>query len=300
MTGYPTSLSEFRAAYLEFLDGDRAEPPAIGGLPETQRRTAEAFVESIEAARGIDPYASRPSIEQLLAAGAHTATRVAAIGESLQAHLQLNADPTAVVVVDVAAEASGLDSDLVIHARGMRMRAILERSSTDLDDAFTNRVSAIAAVFGSFPDTNAVLYATLALQPEGVVVDRSDIQDAIETPSGASRPPRLRQPPADIATACSAWLMNAIPEFEPFSAQPLESTAWLVSSLDPSQLAAKAVAEVSTAGARARIEAKRAAWSTLGEPETHQLAAILDEAEQGAMSEDVYRQRLERIVGAAA
>ena len=300
MTDRPTSLSEFRDAYLDYLECDRAEPPETGGLPEPQRRTAEAFVESIEAARGIDPYASRPSIEQLLAAGTRTATRVAAIGESLEANLQTTVDPRTVVAADVAAEASGVESDLVIHARGMRVRAILEPRSTDLDDAFPSRVSAIAAVFGAFPDTNAVLYATAGPQPVGVVVDRGDIQDAIETPSGASQPPRLRRPPTDFETACSAWLMNAIPEFEPFSAQLLESTTTFESSLDPNRLAAKAVAEVSTAGARARIEAKRAAWSTLGEPEAQQLAALLDEAQHRAMSEDGYRHHLEKIVGAAA
>ena len=300
MSDRPTSLSEFRAAYLDYLEGERAEPPTTEGMPEAQRRTAEAFVESIEAARGIDPYASRPSIEQLLAAGTRIATWVAAIGEDLQAHLHINVDPSAMVVADVAAGASGLDSNLMIHARGMRLRAILESHSADLDDAFAGRLSAIAAVFGAFPDTNAVLYATAVPEPVGVVVDRGDIQDAIETPSGESRPPSLRRPPTDIETACSAWLMDAIPEFDAFSAELLESAAKFESSLDSNRVAAKAVAEVSTAGTRARIEAKRATWSALGERETRQFKAILDEAYRWGMSEDEYRHQLEMIAGTAA
>ena len=94
--------------------------------------------------------------------------------------------------------------------------------------------------------------------------------------------------------------MDAIPEFDAFSTQLLESATKFDSALDPDRLAAKAVAEVSTAGDRARIEPKRAAWSALGARETRQFAAILDEAHRGAMSEDEYRRHLEKIVGAAA
>ena len=60
-------LSKFQDAYLDYLEGDRDEPPVLEELPEEQRRAAKAFIDSITAARGVDPYASRPSIEQLLA-----------------------------------------------------------------------------------------------------------------------------------------------------------------------------------------------------------------------------------------
>ena len=47
----------------------------------------------------------------------------------------------------------------------------MELSSSDLDAAFTDRVNDIAAVFGAFPDTSAVLYATAGLDPCGVIVE---------------------------------------------------------------------------------------------------------------------------------
>lgn len=59
-------LSEFRAAYLDYLEGTGGQAPSLDDLNDTERKTAEAFIESTKEAAGIDPYASRPSIEQLL------------------------------------------------------------------------------------------------------------------------------------------------------------------------------------------------------------------------------------------
>lgn len=63
----PKSLTEFRGAYLDYREGQSSEPPSLDGLSGSDRRAAEVFVESSEAAAGIDPYASRPSLEKLLA-----------------------------------------------------------------------------------------------------------------------------------------------------------------------------------------------------------------------------------------
>ena len=60
-------LSEFRAEYLDYIEGCRDAPPTSDGLTGTERRAAEAFIESHTSAAGIDPYASRPPTDQLLA-----------------------------------------------------------------------------------------------------------------------------------------------------------------------------------------------------------------------------------------
>ena len=60
-------LSEFRAMYLDYIEGRRDAPPTFDGLSGAERLTAEAFIESHTAAAGIDPYASRPPTDQLLA-----------------------------------------------------------------------------------------------------------------------------------------------------------------------------------------------------------------------------------------
>ena len=293
-------LDHFRDEYLSYLEGDRDEPPALDDLPDAVRRTAEAFVESITAARGVDPYASRPSIEQLLAAHSGDSETVEGFGEVLQTHLRSAVDPYAAVTPDVAAGALGLESDLVIRARGMRLRTVRGGSSARLDSALPIQANGIAAVFAAFPDTDAVLYATSGREPLGVVVDRGDVYPAIETPSGEHRDPRLRRSIADARSACETWLRGIIPEFEPLSVGRIEPTTVPESVLNPFLLAAKAVGEVSEAGSRARIEAKRSTWEAFGNQEAQLLASLIEEAQSGLLSPEHYEARLDEIVGAAA
>jgi hypothetical protein len=59
--GEGDALSKFRDAFLDYLEGDRQEPPGLEELPEEQRPAAESFIRSITAARGVDPYASWPA-----------------------------------------------------------------------------------------------------------------------------------------------------------------------------------------------------------------------------------------------
>ena len=300
MTNEPDNLSDFRSAYLDYLEGERPVAPLIEGLTSYDRRAAEAFVESITTARGIDPYASRPSIEELLAILARTGDGVEELGEMLQAHLRHGVDQTAVVFNDVAADAAGLASALVVHARGMRLRVLAEPPSVDLDAAFPNRVGDIAAVFGAFPDISVVLFATTGADAAGVIVEREDVHKAIETPSGAVSAARLRRPVMDAASACAMWLQEAIPEFESPQADLLGSAAASDALPNPRSLATRVVDDLVVAGNRAHIGAKRIAWGTLGETESQDLAAIIDDAQHGRLSAEEYRRRLEDTVEKAA
>ena len=294
------ALNDFREEYLAYLEGNRAAPPALEDLPNEERRIAETFIDSITAARGVDPYASRPSIEQLLAARTAADGSIRVLGDTLQAHLRLTMDSGALVAPDVAADAVGLDSELVILARGMRIRMVRSASSVDLASALPAQAESIAAVLSNFPETHAVLYASAAHEPRGVMVDRGDVCQAIETPSGESRAPRLRRAITDVGTACEMWLRGMIPEFEPPTANLLVPRPALESDSSPLTVAAKAVGAVSTAGARARIEAKRATWGTLGDREIDLLAGIVQDAQSGPLLDEQYRERLEEIVMAAA
>ena len=67
MNPQPDNLSKFRAAYLDYLESDGLERPSQDRLSDKERRIAQAFIQSTADATGIDPYASRPSTEQLLA-----------------------------------------------------------------------------------------------------------------------------------------------------------------------------------------------------------------------------------------
>ena len=66
MTTKYRDLADFQDAHLDYLEGDRDLPPNIEHLPPEHRPDAAAFVKSITASRGIDPYAARPPLEQLL------------------------------------------------------------------------------------------------------------------------------------------------------------------------------------------------------------------------------------------
>ena len=300
MIGERDDLSRFRDAYLDYLEGVRREPPAFEELPEGQRPVAESFVKSIMAARGVDPYASRPSIEQLLAWRSKTTDRAGDLGEALQDHLRHTIDSGATVASDPASAAMGLASTLVIQARGMRLRVVPETTSENLDYALIRRAGDISRVFSAFPETHAVLYTTMGQTPLAVMVDRGDVRGAIETPSGEIREPRLRRSLADSGTACEVWLRSLIPEFQPLSTNLLESAAAPESALNPYLIARKVVSEVSTAGARARIEAKQNTWRDFGDMEAERLADLVQEARRGQLSEEDYRSRIDELVVTAA
>lgn len=300
MTNDHDILDKFQDDYLDYLEGARDEPPSLEDMPVESRRMAEAFIESITAARGVDPYASRPSIEQLLAYGAPTSESNSELRELLQNHLRLSVDPLALVMPDVASSAIGLASVSVIQARGLRLRVVPEAASANLALTLPSRADAIARVFSAFPETHTVLYTTTGRDALAVIVDRSDVRGAIETPSGENRSPRLRRPIDNAGTACEMWLKGLIPEFEPIGTDLTRPTDVPESALNLYQLASDVVSEVSAAGSRARIEAKRDTWQDFGVTEARILAAIAQDAQHDRLSEEGYRSRLDELVGEAA
>ena len=189
MTNEHEELNRFQDAYLDYLEGGRDDPPELENLTAEQRRVAEVFIKSITAARGVDPRASRPSIEQLLGTWSRTSESAGKLSEVLQDHLRLTVDPRALITPDPAWTVFGLASTMVIHARGMRMRVVPETTSENLDYALASRAEDIAKVFSVFPDTHAVLYTTTRQEPHAVVLDRGDVHSAIETPSGREARP---------------------------------------------------------------------------------------------------------------
>ena len=300
MTTEHDELRMFQEAYLDYLEGDRDAPPTLDNLGGEERRAAEAFIEAIKAARGIDPYASRPSIEQLLESRSEKTDTHRNLGKGLQDHLRQTVDPGALVTVDVASDAAGLGSTWVVQARGMRMRVVEEAASDNLDVALVRRADDIATVFSTFPDSQAVLYTTSGQDPRGVVLARGDVHGAIETPSGEKRSPRLPRSVAGAATACEVWLKGLIPEYEPLSNELLEGATTARSALDAVLLASKVVAEVSASGSRARIGAKRETWGGFGAREARQLATIVEEARSGRLSAEGYKSRVDELSGMAA
>lgn len=59
------TLREFRAAYLDYVEGERSDKPSMDGLSRRDQRRASSWIASLDAARGVDPYAERPSTKEL-------------------------------------------------------------------------------------------------------------------------------------------------------------------------------------------------------------------------------------------
>ena len=299
MTTTHDELRMFQEAYLDYLEGDRDAPPTLDNLRGEKRRAAEAFIEAIKAARGIDADASRPSIEQLLESRSEKTDTYRNLRNGLQHDLREAVDPEAIVTVDTASGATGLDSSLVIQARGIRLR-VVEEESDNLNSALARRADNIARVFSTFPDCQAVLYTTSGQDPRGVVLVRGDVYRAIETPSGEERPPRLPRSVVAAATACEEWLKGLIPEFKPLSKELLGGATAAHSSIDAFELASKIVDEVSASGARTRIEAKREAWGKFGGREARRLAALVEDARSGRLSTESYKSCVDELSGIAS
>ena len=292
-------LGSFQDAYLDYLEGERDEPPKPEHLPPEHRPDAEAFVKSITAARGIDPYASRPSIEQLMASRNVVADPTEMLGEALQDYLRATVDTNALVTADSASITAELGSVLLIQARGLRMRAVPETGSADLGETIGGRTEDIANVFDAFPDCHAVLYTTTSQEPLGVVLDRADAYEALETPSGQPQPPRLPRTPAPATSACETWLRQLIPDFQPVTPGLLGRSVLRDPGLDTRHFARQALAEVSAAGRRARIDAKRATWTVFGDELAPHLVEILDQAQTGSLPVDAYESRIKRLAAQA-
>ena len=125
-----------------------------------------------------------------------------------------------------------------------------------------------------------------------VVIDRRDVVEAIETPSGQLRPPRQSRPPAPIGNALVKFLDATITPFGRLAATVVEGEA-----IDPRALAADVSADAvrSVAGSARgyKVEGKRPGYervtrhkasitrlveSALGDPDVD-VASIMEEGE---------------------
>ncbi|HVE92052.1 MAG TPA: hypothetical protein VNE62_07105 [Actinomycetota bacterium] len=300
MTERRDPVEEVLDSFFDHLEGGGAEP-SLDHLTPDERAEAEQLIGSIKAARGVDPSASRPSIAALIARGDERTRQSSArsVGEYLEAGLRGAGHPAAAVEGDTTAMAAGFASRYVVHVRGLRVRVIVEAGATDVDAVYAERLSAIAAVFGAFPDTNAALLMALGDAVwSAAIIDRDDVVPAVETPSGQLRAPRIRRPICEPVDACLAYVSEVMPTFEAFDhvASRVGSDALLV---DVAGLAAQALDEVVAAGHRATGGVKQSTWIGIGPAEADQVADELRRAIDGDFDEARLRARIEELSGAA-
>jgi hypothetical protein len=263
-------------AFMDHIEG-LGEAPSLDELDADERTRVEGLISSLNAGRGIDPYASRPSLEQLLAGTALEAAldssepvhdsghdMLGKIRDQLTLYAPFHID----IWPDAAAAGIGVNSDFVALISAQRLR-IQIRDDVDQPSSLASLDPAAVAgpLYGAFPDTAGVIVVYPNDELSSVAIDPFDIEHCIETPAGIVARPATHRPVMPLADTVRAYLDEIVPA--------LDTTVGLDSmgadEVDPAIVAraaaSRAVESVVLDGRRAKINAKRVTWSGLGKPE---------------------------------
>lgn len=216
-------------AFLDHREG-RGPRPSLAGLSASDRRRAEELIGALTAARGIDPRATRPSVEALLAdtplAGL-LADVPAALPPELAAVVRVleGVDPRAFVDVETGAGANA-GAPVTYSYLDLRARFLLIPARTAVvTDAVRTQV---AAVFAADPDTSRVGVVAVRVDELMTQMLAADDLGAITTPRG--EPHTRWEAPLPLALAARRMLEQSAPEWPAFDfdharAEPLDVPA---------------------------------------------------------------------------
>lgn len=218
-TGGDSQVEEVIQAYLEYLEGTGPKP-VFDELDDAERRRATALIDSLRAGRGIDPYASRPPIEALLAGteleGALTATgaqRLLADLTTVRNILSASA-PRARAEIDVASD--GTES-VVFGYLDLRVRFLLVDGGTP---TVTDQVRSMVQR-SLDQDPNTAYVGVVARGDEELstqLLSAADLGPSVTTPRGDTQTPWL--PVLPLEWAALQVLEQGAPEWEPFEFEP--------------------------------------------------------------------------------
>jgi hypothetical protein len=320
MTASDDRVDAVVEAFLDHLEG-LSEAPALDDLGADERARAEALMRSLEAGRGIDPYASRPSLEQLLAgtpletaldassypsgeagppraswnqaprrigaAGAGERQRAGRRGSErllgrIREQLTLYAPFHVDIWPDAAAAAIGIDSDFVALVSAQRLRI---QVVTDVDGplalASLDPAAVAGPLFGAFPDTAGVIVVHPDDELSSVAIDPFDTEHCIETPAGTVAPPATHRPVLPLVDTVRAYLDEIAPALDTTAGLDALPVAEVESAGIARDAAVRAVERVILDGRRAKIDAKQVTWSDLGEPEIDAISDLVLDAIAG-------------------
>lgn len=220
MTKHDDHVGAVIQAFLDYLEGI-AERPTLDHLTDEERRDAEALMESLEAGRGIDPHASRPSIERLLAGtpleGLLRRDDRASVGTS-----------DVVTVRDVLAgnsrarvEIESTEGFTAVVYSYLDLRACFVTIDADDSGAFmTDSVRrTVEAIFDRDPDTSRV--GVVAARSDELITQMlaaEDLGRTVTAPSGALHTDW--EPAMPLSLAARRMLERCAPEWDPFDFDP--------------------------------------------------------------------------------
>jgi hypothetical protein len=223
------------------------------------------------------------------------------VADEIRDFLSAALDAPCTVSLDEAAQAMGVPSDIVISAQGVRLRGLVADAGLDIERAFQTHLPDLLAVFGRSPAINRVLLVCadpMSDEDVAALIDRADVVDAIETPSGRTAPPRLSRGIDAVGLICHRYFADTVMDFQPSSvmAGPQPTVTDLA---DPYAVAHQAIEQTAASGRRAHIDAKKRGFTSLGATETAGLAALLETAMTQRLTEEDLERQLNDIGHAA-
>lgn len=224
-------------AFLGHLEGTGPRP-SLDHLTDDDRRRAEALMEVMEAGRGIDPRASRPSIEALLA-GTQLAGLLPA-GGTLPGVADLATIRDVLTRVDdraqVAIDAAGTGGTVVYCYLDFRARFLVVDSDTPTITGGAE--SMVAALFDQDGDATRVgVVAGRSEELLTMMLTADDVGNTVTTPRGEPHVPM--ELPLPLALAARRMIEQSAPEWESFDFDQA-----LVRQPDVQAIAADAAARV--------------------------------------------------------
>jgi hypothetical protein len=303
MTASDDRVDAVVEAFIDHLEG-LGEAPALDDLDVEERARAEALIGSLEAGRGIDPYASRPSLEQLLAGTpletaleAHNVDSRDDLLHRIRDRLTLYAPFHVDIWPDNAAAAIGIGSDFVALVSAQRLR-IQIRSDVEPSRLASLDPAAVAGpLYGAFPDTAGVIVLHPGDELSSIAVDPFDTEPYIETPAGTVARPEMHRPIMPLEDTVRAYLDEIAPALD----TTVDLAAMRADDMDPAAVARdaarRAVEHIVQDGRRAKIDAKRATWSDIGEPEIDAIGELVLDAITG-LDHATLESRVDALAGA--
>lgn len=303
MTASDDRVDAVVEAFIDHLEG-LGEAPALDDLDVEERARAEALIGSLEAGRGIDPYASRPSLEQLLAGTpletaleAHDVDPRDDLLHRIRDRLTMYAPFHVDVWPDNAAAAIGIGSDFVALVSAQRLR-IQIRSDVEPSRLASLDPAAVAGpLYGAFPDTAGVIVVHPGDELSSIAVDPFDTEPYIETPAGTVARPVMHRPIMPLEDTVRAYLDEIAPALD----TTVDLAAMRADDVDPAAVARdaarRAVEHIVQDGRRAKIDAKRATWSDIGKPEIDAIGELVLDAITG-LDHATLESRVDALAGA--
>jgi hypothetical protein len=297
-------------AFLDHLEG-LGEAPGLDDLDAEERVRAEVLISSLEAGRGIDPYASRPSLEQLLAGTPlETALDASRFGAGpggrqdddmlgrIRDQLTLYAPFHIDIWPDSAAAAIGINSDFVALVSAQRLRIQIRDDVEPSGLASLDPAAVAGPLYGAFPDTAGVMVVYPDDELSSVAIDPFDTEPFIEAPAGTVARPVMHRPVLPLADTVRAYLDEIAPALD----TTVGPEAMQGDEVDPVVIArnaaSRAVERVVLDGRRAKIDVKRVTWSGLGEPEIDAISDLVLDAIAG-LDRATLESRIDALADAA-